>query len=432
MVAMLTLHLDNVPIMLFVALWAINKLAAADSALNKLDPEERKAARKLAMDCTGTPWLLPVHCMVPSAGLIAILLIIGGVEVNPGPFMSIVFTLLMLVTMPSGKRSWSEAEGPSKTDSNPVVVLMPHNPFLDKLTQTDLTGLLDTESALRDEIVNFFLGMLQLQTHSHQPKEWLMLHTFFFEKLYSSNRSLNTYGVYMPENVASWFNEAKQAPSQAKGVPWYQHRKIFVPINLKDEFHWIAAVIDLEHNIITSYDSLQNAQTERMQILAQWIAEQSALEPHAPKYKASDFQIRDAKDIPKQKNSVDCGIFVIKYAQSLVEGKRMDFSQETMPSIREQMHCSLLSMKEHIDDGSASDDASISDDDLSYGDLVDGNEDAPMQSPAGGTQADADNDEPGPSFNAASGQDEAPDLAGASYEHAPDAGTKPKPRCNGC
>ncbi|KAL0029446.1 hypothetical protein WJX77_008897 [Trebouxia sp. C0004] len=40
-------------------------------------------------------------------------------------------------------------------------------------------------------------------------------------------------------------------------------------------------------------------------------------------------------------------------------------------------------MKEHIDDGSASDDASISDDDLSYGDLVDGNEDAPMQSPAG-------------------------------------------------
>ncbi|DBA98909.1 TPA: hypothetical protein ACH3X1_014656 [Trebouxia sp. C0004] len=209
MVAMLTLHLDNVPIMLFVALWAINKLAAADSALNKLDPEERKAARKLAMDCTGTPWLLPVHCMVPSAGLIAILLIIGGVEVNPGPFMSIVFTLLMLVTMPSGKRSWSEAEGmlflanvshhvcantrnntsmflpgPSKTDSNPVVVLMPHNPFLDKLTQTDLTGLLDTESALRDEIVNFFLGMLQLQTHSHQPKEWLMLHTFFFEKLY--------------------------------------------------------------------------------------------------------------------------------------------------------------------------------------------------------------------------------------------------------
>ena len=39
--------------------------------------------------------------------------------------------------------------------------------------------------------------------------------------------------------------------------PWYKHSKIFVPINLHDDFHWIAAVIDLQHKIITCYDSLQ-------------------------------------------------------------------------------------------------------------------------------------------------------------------------------
>ena len=56
---------------------------------------------------------------------------------------------------------------------------MSHNPFLDKLTRSDLAGLLDTKCALTDEILNFFLGMLLLQTQSHQPKEWLILHTFF-------------------------------------------------------------------------------------------------------------------------------------------------------------------------------------------------------------------------------------------------------------
>ncbi len=121
--AMSSLHLDSFSIMLFVALWAINKLVAAESALDKLDLEEKKAARKLAREYTGTPWLVPVHCMVPSASLIAILLIIGGVEINPGPVTSVVFTLLMLATMSGAKRSWIEAEGMLFGPGKPLLML---------------------------------------------------------------------------------------------------------------------------------------------------------------------------------------------------------------------------------------------------------------------------------------------------------------------
>ena len=61
----------------------------------------------------------------------------------------------------------------------------------------------------------------------------------------------------MPEKVRNGFSVAKQNPSYTQGVPWYQHRKIFVPINIHDKFHWICAVIDLQQMTITCYDSLE-------------------------------------------------------------------------------------------------------------------------------------------------------------------------------
>lgn len=71
----------------------------------------------------------------------------------------------------------------------------------------------------------------------------------------SSNRRDKNYGIYRFEQVASWFDGKKGKPKHAR-VPWYQHSQILVPINLHDSFHWIAAVIDLQHKVITCYDSL--------------------------------------------------------------------------------------------------------------------------------------------------------------------------------
>ncbi len=156
--AMSRLHLDSFSIMLFVALWAINKLIAAESAFDKLDLEEKKAARKLAREFTGTPWLVPVHCMVPSASLIAILLVIGGVEVNPGPVTSIVFTLLMLVTMSGGKRSWSEAEG---------TLFGPGKPVFCASTYHDMSTLLPGPAKIDNDPVAVLMSQpLSRQTHS--------------------------------------------------------------------------------------------------------------------------------------------------------------------------------------------------------------------------------------------------------------------------
>ncbi|KAL0022722.1 hypothetical protein WJX77_006710 [Trebouxia sp. C0004] len=318
--------------------------------------------------------------MLPSASLIAILLIIVGIEVNPGPVISFVLTLLMLVTMPTAKRT---LRGSGDPDSESVAVLMSNNPFESKLRHADLTELLDSRYALRDPVVNFVLGMLQLESNGSRSKEWLILHTFFFEQLYGSNPAhADAYGVYMPDKVKSCFCEAKHKPPWSGDVPWYKRGKIFVPINIQDYFHWIAAVIDLERMTITSYDSLNEDNMDRMRILAQWLEDQSSVEPGTPKWKAADFSIKEATGIPLQEKLLDCGLFVIKYAQSLVRRQPMHFSQESMPTIRTELHQALQSMREHIVDDS-SEDAPISGSELIAEDLHLDDELDPLQSPSG-------------------------------------------------
>ncbi|DBA98145.1 TPA: hypothetical protein ACH3X1_014764 [Trebouxia sp. C0004] len=369
-------------ILLVMALWAVNYLVAADCAIKNMEPDEWKLVYNMAAQRSEVPWLLPVHRMLPSASLIAILLIIVGIEVNPGPVISFVLTLLMLVTMPTAKRT---LRGSGDPDSESVAVLMSNNPFESKLRHADLTELLDSRYALRDPVVNFVLGMLQLESNGSRSKEWLILHTFFFEQLYGSNPAhADAYGVYMPDKVKSCFCEAKHKPPWSGDVPWYKRGKIFVPINIQDYFHWIAAVIDLERMTITSYDSLNEDNMDRMRILAQWLEDQSSVEPGTPKWKAADFSIKEATGIPLQEKLLDCGLFVIKYAQSLVRRQPMHFSQESMPTIRTELHQALQSMREHIVDDS-SEDAPISGSELIAEDLHLDDELDPLQSPSGPT-----------------------------------------------
>ena len=183
---------SSITILSLMILWAVNYLAVADCALKRMSSDERQLVHKLAAEHSRVPWLLPVHCMMPSARLIVILLIIGGIEINPGPVYSIVLTLLMLVTMPVAKRSLEDMEGEHSLlqycmfpqmplmlhdllccfclGATPAAVRMASNPFQDKLTDADLAELLNPTSALRDPVVNFVLGLLQLETQQREPK----------------------------------------------------------------------------------------------------------------------------------------------------------------------------------------------------------------------------------------------------------------------
>lgn len=109
--------------------------------------------------------------------------------------------------------------------------------------------------------------------------------------------------------------------------------------------------------------------------LLYWLEDQSKLEPKAPNLMAKQFQIRSdvvciltckaacavphaalssfcllcrrATDIPSSSAAVDSGVFVMKYAASLVSKQPMDFSQKDSMQLRHQIHASLQSLQEH-------------------------------------------------------------------------------------
>ena len=101
-----------------------------------------------------------------------------------------------------------------------------------------------------------------------------------------------------------------------QGVPWFEHKFIFVPMHLDDWFHWVSFVIDLEASKYSCYDpkqvhsssavflsdhqivkvaslspfvSLQNDHTTTMQRLADWVQHQAAHDK-APEKGASSFE----------------------------------------------------------------------------------------------------------------------------------------------
>jgi len=48
------------------------------------------------------------------------------------------------------------------------------------------------------------------------------------------------------------------------------------------------------------------------------------------------------KNIPRQKNHFDCGVFACMYAKLLAQSQKLEFSQQDMPDIRRHIAYELI------------------------------------------------------------------------------------------
>ena len=53
--------------------------------------------------------------------------------------------------------------------------------------------------------------------------------------------------------------------------------------------------------------------------------------------KIEEWTLRHAQNIPRQNNSSDCGMFVIKYCQYFSESHKMDFNPKDMNYYRQRL-----------------------------------------------------------------------------------------------
>ncbi|KAH0763619.1 hypothetical protein KY290_019692 [Solanum tuberosum] len=90
------------------------------------------------------------------------------------------------------------------------------------------------------------------------------------------------------------------------GLPWHLVDEVYIPVNSDGEFHWVLAIVVLKERLIHVYDSSMGTRDSQTGML---------LEPNVT------FKVEFTQDIMQQQcDSLDCGMYVVAYAEYLSDG----------------------------------------------------------------------------------------------------------------
>jgi sentrin-specific protease 1 len=122
--------------------------------------------------------------------------------------------------------------------------------------------------------------------------------------------------------------------------------KLFIPIHI-GENHWCMACINFVQKRFEYYDALGGSNATCLQYLRRYVADthseaQKCVADEAKncsgnQYDFADWEDVSPRDIPRQQNGCDCGVFALKYADYLSEDAPMDFTQRDMPYFRNRI-----------------------------------------------------------------------------------------------
>lgn len=204
--------------------------------------------------------------------------------------------------------------------------LYPHPPneelvkaFKIQLTRLDIQTLKGL-NWLNDEIINFYFSMLAERSNKEDnlPK----VHTF------------NTF--FYPKLVKEGYNSLRR---WTKRVDVFTKDILLVPVHLG--VHWCLAIIDFRKKLIEYYDSMGGDNEVCLNALRDYLVSEH-LDKKKSTYDVSSWDLVHAKDIPRQLNGSDCGVFACKYAEYITRDVPVTFTQQDMPFFRRQMVWELL------------------------------------------------------------------------------------------
>ncbi|GMN60031.1 hypothetical protein TIFTF001_029125 [Ficus carica] len=138
------------------------------------------------------------------------------------------------------------------------------------------------------------------------------------------------------------------------GTSWWDVNTVLMPIHFDRLKHWALVKLDLTNWTIEVYDSLEHEGPHNSKVLEGMeglsnfiplVAEQNSLFEFKRRDPPGNYPIPVTimKDIPKQANGGDCGMFTIKYAECLIEGRDVRYwvIDARMKLFREWMACYL-------------------------------------------------------------------------------------------
>ncbi|GKV39205.1 hypothetical protein SLEP1_g47012 [Rubroshorea leprosula] len=139
--------------------------------------------------------------------------------------------------------------------------------------------------------------------------------------------------------VPSWITPEKQINTC----------KLFLPLCLLD--HWTLFYVDIKYHKFVWLNSLRDTQKVSSVTLKQirsWF--ENTLLPAMGLNNATNWPLDVPTDIPRQQNRIDCGIFVMKYADCLTHANCIGFpfSQKDMPHFRKRIFLDLHNQRIHV------------------------------------------------------------------------------------
>ena len=154
-------------------------------------------------------------------------------------------------------------------------------------------------------IINSYLKLL-----SETANDAFAFNTFFYTKVLSCG--FNT--------VCQWIHE---------GI--FRKRLLLFPIHLNIHIH----LVDITKYPICYFDSLKKSNPVCLETIQNYLIRKS-------EHHAAEWEFVYPKNIPKQDNSSDCGVFVCMYARCMSLTSDFNFSQEEMLSIIRHLALELL------------------------------------------------------------------------------------------
>ena len=170
---------------------------------------------------------------------------------------------------------------------------------------------------LNDEVINFFLKLLEQR---EVEATWPSCHfhqTTFYPKLAEEPAG------YKYSHVAEW----------TRGKDVFSKDLIMVPIHRPG--HWTLAVINMKQQRFEYYDSLRGPPGFVFENLRRWLEDES-LDKKGVSLDTTGWTevVWKQGQTPQQRNSWDCGMFMIRTADWLARGAVLSFTQEDMEHLR--------------------------------------------------------------------------------------------------
>jgi sentrin-specific protease 1 len=155
---------------------------------------------------------------------------------------------------------------------------------------------------LNDEIINDSMNIL---VSNNSSKNVICLSTFFYSSLAHDN-------TFKYLNVIKWnYN-----------TDIFSFDKILLPINI-DNMHWVLVVVFIKSSTIIYYDSLlSNSKTANLILvnILKWLKIEGEI-----RNRNSNLWTTTINDsIPKQENTYDCGLYIIKFAEYIIKGETLN------------------------------------------------------------------------------------------------------------